>query len=65
MMKKAKRKSKARRKSGAKPGHTVASAIKKIASMFQIPRQAVWIIHPNRRRVSPATRLANVRKVWD
>jgi hypothetical protein len=64
-VKKIKRKSKARRKRGATSGPTVASVVKRIAKSLQIPRQAVWIIHPDRRRASPATKLAKVRKLWD
>ena len=64
-MKKIKRKSKARRKGAAGSGPTVASVVKRIAKSLQIPRHAVWIIHPNRRRASPATRLTKLRKLWD
>ena len=64
-MRRIKRKSKARRKGGARSGPTVAAVVKWIAKSLQIPRQAVWIIHPNRRRASPATKLANLRKLWD
>jgi len=64
-MKKAKRKAKARRKRTASSKTSVGSLLKRIAKLFEIPRQAIVIVGPNRRRVQANAKIARLRQMWD
>ena len=63
-MKKAKRKAKARRKRPAASKASVATIVKKISRLFQIPRQAVLIINPKGVRARANASISAVRKAW-
>ena len=64
-MKKAKRRTRARRKSVAKKHMTVGSALKLVSEMLQIPRKAILMVGRNRRKVSTKAKLAQLREEWN
>ena len=63
-MKKAKRKAKPRRKPAKATNASVGTIVKRIARLFQIPRQAVVIMNPTRVRARANASLSAVRKAW-
>ena len=63
-MAKAKRRKPARRRKAA-PGGSVGAMLKRISRMFNIPRQAIVVLAPSRRRVGPNAKLARLRAAWD
>ena len=63
-MKKARRKAKARRTHAAPPHATVGSILKRIAKVFEIPRQSIVIVNPRRQRVRANARIAWLRQAW-
>ena len=63
-MKKSRRKAKARRKPARAINASVGAIVKRIARLFQIPRQAVVIMNPTRVRARANASLSAVRKAW-
>lgn len=64
-MKKAKRRTRARRKSTAKKHMTVGSALKLISEMLQIPRKAILMVGRNRRKLSKKAKIEQLREEWN
>jgi hypothetical protein len=43
----------------------VKTVVKKIARWMKLPVEAISIVRPDRRRVQPREKLANVQAWWD